>query len=44
MSVSDPSLEIKYYVIIAFIPSEIQQQRKTKNAETWPSVLNYRNS
>ena len=38
MSLSDPSLEIKYYVIIAFSPSEIQQQRKKKSAEMWPLV------
>ena len=31
MSVSELSLEIKYYVIIAFTPSEIQQQHKTKS-------------
>ena len=38
MSVSELSLEITYYVIIAFTPSEIQQQRKTKSTEMRPSV------
>jgi len=39
MSVSELSLEVKYYVIIAFSPSEIQQQHKTKSAEMWQSSL-----